>query len=196
LTKLPRPVVVLCAALTAACDIGEHPPSYVIAGPSVLSTGPTQTPYVWDTREELANWIENPVARGPLLLDGTGLDAVIEINRADQAWVARGPDFSPAVTGVRTLRLRYRWRPDNSLPDIATQTAYLTAVFQTTRPIHSFDPTAQAAAQATLTATADWKDIEFRPNQYTPPIDVEYCYVHSLGANRGVLEIDRLELIR
>ena len=24
----------------------------------------------------------------------------------------------------------------------------------------------------------------------------EYCYVHSLGANRGVLEIDRLELIR
>ena len=29
---------------------------------------------------------------------------------ADQAWVARGSDFSPAVTGVRTLRLRYRWR--------------------------------------------------------------------------------------
>ena len=51
----------------------------------------TLTPYVWDTREELANWIENSVARGPLLLDGTGLDAVITNNRADQAWVARGP---------------------------------------------------------------------------------------------------------
>lgn len=78
----------------------------------------------------------------------------------------------------------------------ATQTAYLTAAFQTTRPIHWFDPTAKATAQATLTATEDWKDIEFRPNQYTPPIEVEYCYVHSLGANRGVLEIDRLELVR
>jgi hypothetical protein len=92
--------------------------------------------------------------------------------------------------------LRYRWRPDDSLPATATQTAYLTAVFQTTRPIHSFDPTAQATAQATLTATEDWKEIDFRPNQYTPPIDVEYCYVHSLGANRGVLEIDRLDLVR
>src|SRR4029453_11994748 len=120
MTKLPA-CVVFCAALTTACDIGEQPHSYMIAGPSVLSTGPTLTPYVWDTREELANRIENPVARGPLLLDGTGLDAVIKINRADQAWVARGPDLSPAVTGVRTLGLRYRWRPDSSLPATATQ---------------------------------------------------------------------------
>jgi len=187
--------LLLCAALAAACEIGEHPPAYVIAGPSVLSTGPTLTPYVWDTREELANWIENPVAHGPVVLDGTGVEAVIKIAGVDQTWVARGPDFSPAVTGVRTIRLRYRWRPAPPSPT-STQVAYLTAACQPARPVDSSDPTAQARGQAALGATEDWKEIDFRPTRYTPPIDVEYCYLHSLGANREGLEIDRIELIR
>jgi hypothetical protein len=38
--------------------------------------------------------------------------------------------------------------------------------------------------------------VTLRPSQYTPPIDVSYCYVTSNGANRGVLEIDRIELVR
>jgi hypothetical protein len=34
------------------------------------------------------------------------------------------------------------------------------------------------------------------PGQYTPPIDVRYCYIHAFGANRGVLEIDRIEFVQ
>jgi hypothetical protein len=28
------------------------------------------------------------------------------------------------------------------------------------------------------------------------PWDYSYCYLHSFGANRGVLEIDRIGLVR
>jgi hypothetical protein len=184
------------AILAAGCELGDRPSSYVLAGPSVPTAVPTLSPYVWDTREELANWVENQAARGPLVVEGSGPEALIKIVRADQAWVARGPDLSPTATGIRTLRLRYRWKPDNSLPATATQTAYLNATFQTATPVHSFDPTAQANASATLRAADDWTEITFNPAQYTPPIDVQYCYVHSLGANRGVLEIDRIEFVR
>jgi hypothetical protein len=192
----PTLLLVIIAAVATACEVGNTNAAFVIPGPTVPSRVPTLEPYVWDSRDELANWVENDAAKGPLAVDGSGMEAVIKITRADQQWVARGPDFTPAVTGVRTLRLRYRWRPDSSLPATATQTAYLTAYFQTAAPIHSFDPTAQAAASATLQANDDWSTIEFRPDQYTPPIDVTYCYIHSLGANRGVLEIDRIELVR
>lgn len=187
----------LCAVacLAAGCEVGNRS-EYVIPGPTVPSRVATLEPLVWDTHDELANWVENDVAKGPLAIDGSGAAAVIKITRADQAWVVRGPDFVPAVTDVRTLRLRYRWRPDSTLPATATQTSYLTASFETTRPVLAFDPTAQAAAYATLGATDNWTSIDFRPGQFTPPIEVRYCYIHSLGANRGVLEIDRIELMR
>jgi hypothetical protein len=64
------------------------------------------------------------------------------------------------------------------------------------RPRVELGGTFSAILPATLQATENWREIDFRPNQYTPPIDMAYCYVHSLGANRGVLEIDRLELVR
>jgi len=191
-------VVAAAAAtvVTAGCNADNPGSSYVIPGPTVPTRVPTLEPFVWDTRDELANWVENDAAKGPLAVEGSGAEAMIKITRADQQWVVRGPDFAPAVTGVRTLRLRYRWRPDSSLPATATQTAYVTAYFQPTTPIHPWDPAAQAAASATLQATEDWTSIDFRPAQFTPPIDVTYCYLHSLGANRGVLEIDRIELVR
>jgi hypothetical protein len=188
--------LMIAVCLAAGCEIGDTGPAFVIPGPTVPTRVPTLEPYVWDTRDELLNWVENDAAKGPLAVEGSGAEAVIKITRADQTWVARGPDFAPAVTGVHTLRLRYRWRPDNSLPATATQTSYLTAYFQTTVPVHDFDPTEQAAAHATLQARDDWTTIDFRPGQFTPPIDVTYCYIHSLGANRGILEIDRIELVR
>ena len=59
------------------------------------------------------------------------------------------------------------------------------------------DPTARAHVSSTLSPYDDWTDIALLPQgQFKPPIGVEYCYVHSFGANRGVLEIDRIELVR
>ena len=45
-----------------------------------------------DTGDELAIWMSNPVARGSLALEGSGVEAFIRIDRADREWLLRGPD--------------------------------------------------------------------------------------------------------
>jgi hypothetical protein len=59
------------------------------------------------------------------------------------------------------------------------------------------DPTAQAHVWSNLPPRDDGTDVALLPQgQFKSLIGVEYCYVHSFGANRGVLEIDRIELVR
>lgn len=187
---------ILLAVLTTGCDTGGRPPAFVIPGPAVPSPLPTAPPYVWDTHDELAIWMNNPVARGSLALEGSGADAFIRIDRADREWLLRGPDLTPPAPGVRTLSIRYRWRPAPDLPPTAARTALVTAHFQTTTPVVGYDPNAQGAASSDLEPRIDWTDIALVPGQFKPPIEVAFCYLHSFGANRGVLEIDRLELLR
>jgi hypothetical protein len=181
--------------LPTGCKGPTRPSPFVIPGPTVPSDVPTALPYVWDTRDELAVWVENPVARGSLSVEGSGADGLIRIDRAEREWVLRGPDLTPPVTGVRTLRVRYRWRPDPGLSSVETLTLRATAFFQTTATLQPFYH-GQGAASANLEPQDDWTDISFVPGQFTPPIDVSYCYVYSSGANRGVLEVDRIELVR
>jgi hypothetical protein len=189
-------VSILSAVLAAGCDAGGPAPAFVIPGPTVPSPLPTTAPYVWDSEEELSIWMNNSVTRGSLALVSDGAAAFIRIDRADREWVLRGPDLTPAVGAVRTLRIRYRWRPDPALSASAARTARLTTYFQTPGPVVSYDPIAQAAAIIELQPADDWTDVAFIPGQYKPPIEITYCYLHSLGANRGVIEIDRLELVR
>lgn len=188
--------LILLGMVTAACDSGGRPQAFVIPGPTVPSSLPTLAPYTWDTHEELSVWTTNAVSRGSLAVEGSGAAAFIRIERADREFLLRGPDFAPAVAGVRTLSVRYRWRPDPALPSNASQVIHVTAHFQTTVPFVSYDTTAQAAASGTLQPRDEWTDIALVPGQFRPPIEVAYSYLHSLGGNRGVLEIDRIELVR
>jgi hypothetical protein len=188
--------LILLAALTTGCEAGGRSAAFVIPGPAGPSEVPTALPYLWDTRDELSIWMHNPVARGSLALEGSGLEAFLRIDRADREWLLRGPDFTPPATGVRTLSIRYRWRPDPGLGAGATRTLHVTAHFQTSTPMVAYDPNAQAAASSELQPQDDWTEVTLIPGQFRPPIEVEYCYVHSFGANRGVLEIDRIELVR
>jgi hypothetical protein len=189
-------IVLIGAALATGCEMGARPASYVLPGPTVPSPVPTAAPYAWDTRDELAIWMNNSVARGSLALVGSESEAFIRIDRAELPWVLRGPDLKPAAAGIGTLLIRYRWQPDPSLTPTAARTAFLTVNFETATPVHSYDPTAQAAAHVDLQPRDGWTAVTFTPGQYRPPIDVAYCYVHSQGANRGVLDIDRIELVR
>jgi len=189
-------VLIGCAVLAAGCDAGGRPPAFVIPGPTVPSPLPTTAPYVWDSEEELSIWVNNPVTNGSVALASDGAAAFIRIDQANRTWVLRGPDLAPPVADVRTLRIRYRWRPDSELPASAARTAQVTALFQATGPVVGYDPIAQAAANIALEPALDWTDVEFVPGQYKPPIEITYCYLYSLGANRGVIEIDRLELVR
>jgi hypothetical protein len=186
---------VLLALLAAGCDIGTRPSAVIIPGPAVPNPLPTATPYVWDTRDELAVWIENAVSRGSFSLEGSGAGGFIRIDRPEREWVLRGPDLAPAATGVRTFRLRYRWRPDPSLSPTAARTIRTEARLETTSPLPDY-LNGQAMTSATLEPQTDWTDVTFTSGQITAPLDVLYGYLHSYGANRGVLDIDRLELVR
>ena len=187
--------LIAVAVLTAGCEGATRPSPIIIPGPNVPNPMPSAAPYVWDTRDELAIWVDNAVARGSLAIEGSGAEAFVRIDQPDREWVLRGPDLVPSATGVRTLILRYRWRPDASLSPAAALNFRPYAHFQTTAPLQPFYY-GQATASADIQPATEWTDITFAPSQYTPPIDVSYCYLSSNGANRGVLEIDRIELVR
>jgi hypothetical protein len=196
----PRPsriyfYLIALTTLTMGCEGATQPSAIVIPGPAVPNPQPTVVPYVWDTRDELAIWVDNPVALGPLELVGDGSSAFIRVAQAEREWTLRGPDLTPSATGVLTLLLRYRWRPDPALSPVASRTLRATAYFQTTAPLQPYYY-GQGAASAELIPQDDWTDIKLTPGQFTPPIDVSYCYLHAFGANRGVLDIDRIELVR
>jgi hypothetical protein len=188
--------LIVLAILTAGCDTGRPAP-FVLPGPAVPSPIPIVSPYVWDTRDELAIWMNNRVSRGSFALEGSGSEAFIRVDRADREWVLRGPDLNPAADGIRTVSIRYRWRPDPGLPPTSSLTARVSAYFQTTTPVVAHDPTEQAHMSSNLQPRADWADIALLPQgQFKPPIGVTYCYLHSFDADRGVLDIDRIELVR
>ena len=187
-------VVVILALLTAGCETATRPSAFVIPGPAVPSV-PTAAPYVWDTRDELAIWVENSVSRGNIALDGSGAEGRIRITDATEGWTLRGPDLAPAATGVRTLGMRFRWQPDPTLSPVAARDFIATAYFETTAPLQPFYH-GQGAASGTFKPQTEWTDITLTPGQFTPPIDVLYTYLVCSGANRGVLEIDRIELVR
>ena len=157
--------LIALAVLTTGCEGATRPSAIVIPGPTVPNPVPSEAPYIWDTRDELAIWVENPVTRGSLALEGSGVDALIRIDRAENEWVLRGPDLTPSATGVRTLLLRYRWRPDASLSPAAARNICAAAHFQTTAPLQPFY-FGQATAGADIQPATEWTDITFAPSQY------------------------------
>jgi hypothetical protein len=176
--------------LMAACEAGGPGAAHVIPGPTVPSPIPTISPYRWDTRAELEIWMTNRVSRGPLAIDGVGTDAFIRINPASSDWVLRGPDLDPPARAIRTVRVRYRWIPDPALQPAASRTGPLTAYFE------RFPATAdQPAAHAELSPATEWTERALTPGSFRDPLDVRYVYLGPGGWNRGIFEIDRIELV-
>ena len=108
----------------------------------------------------------------------------------------------PGPTNVPDRVLRAMAQPviDHRGPEFAALSKdvlhRVRGVFQTTGPVVGYDPNAQGAASSNLEPRSDWTDVALVPGQFKPPIEVEFCYLHSFGANRGVLEVDRIELVR
>jgi hypothetical protein len=192
-TKIACAITFLTTAAIACDDIRR--PSSIIAGPAVPSPIPLTTPYVWDTREQLAVWIDNDVSRGHLELVGDGEGAFIRIAHDDLSWVLRGPDITPAAANARGLTIRYRWQQDSDVAARYASTITLTVYFETTVP--DPPPDSQPAAYRSLTPKSDWSILSFSP---PPPMaltsGVRYVYLHSYSVNRGVLDIDRIELVQ
>jgi hypothetical protein len=188
-------LLLLCLAIAAnaGCD-HEVRGSFVIPGPTVPSSIPTAAPFVWDSRDELDVWVHNAVSRGSMTLEGSGPDAFVRLDRPDQEWVLRGPDLSPPATAIRTARLRYRWRLDPTLSAGASRTAYVTVHFDA--PGLPEYQNGQASVTVPLQPSDVFTDGSFTLGQYFQALDVRYVYVSCSGTNRGVFEIDRIEIVR
>ena len=183
----------LAIAATAGCGHDERG-SFVIPGPTVPSSLPTAAPFVWDSRDELDVWVHNAVSRGSMTVEGSGPDAFVRLDQPDKEWVLRGPDLSPPAPGIRTARLRYRWRLDPTLSAGASRTAYVTVHFDALGlPDYQHG---QASTTVPLQPSDAFTDASFTLGPYLPALDVRYVYVSCSGTNRGVFEIDRLELVR
>jgi hypothetical protein len=190
----------MCGALllsSGGCEVGGSGRITVLPGPAVPSPVAANPPYVWDTREELDVWVNNPVTRGPapMSLVGDGPDAVVRIEptpRMDD-WVLRGPDLTSPARSIRGVRIRYRWRPDPALPAGSVLTFTLSASFEAVNPPY---PPQQPIAYAQVQPAQERTDAEFRPGTFRDPVDVRYVYLRPSGSPAGVFEIDRIELVQ
>ena len=185
----------------SACETRPAGSPYVIPGPTGPSQVATETPYVWDTRDELAVWLDNKVSRGPVSASGEGRSAVIRIESGGPplstsdvervAWVLRGPDFETPLTGIRAVRIRYVWTPALRNTSVPVAIPDIYASFEALAPRFALD-------QIRLSA-----DISREPSgemileeRHGAPFAARYVYLHSDGGNRGVLEIDSIALVR
>jgi hypothetical protein len=192
----------LAVTTLAACQAGQgNAVAYIIPGPTGPTPVATITPYVWDTRDELAVWLDSKVSRGPISLSGEGRDAVIRIETnfasvrleggASVQWVLRGPDFDTPVTGVRAVRIIYTWLPALPNTSVPAATPDVTAAFEVPGALPGPD---QRIFRSSIVREPSGEMI--LSDRYVNPFDVRYLYLYSDGGNRGVLEIDSIALIR
>lgn len=182
-------VLVASTVLLTGCELGGPGTPQILAGPTVPSPIPVQAPYIWEGERGLEVWRRNAVSRGPLTLVGVGeAAAFLRVDPATAEWVLRGPDLEPPARGVRTVRIRYRWVPDPRLDPAASLTLSLRALFERVPPVPD-----QPTADADLTPATAWTDFDFLAGNLVTAI--RYVYLHSAGANRGVFDISRIELV-
>jgi hypothetical protein len=190
--RAPRAIlsVLLACTLFSGCEHESGGSVYRIPGPTVPSPLPTLAPYLWDTREELDIWTNNAVSHGPISVEGTGREAVIRVETGSAEWVLRGPDLDPPASAVQTVRLRARWtraRPMNQ-PSSAGVNAH---VWQPGSPVWP------SWWSMSVPSSPDWVDIQFGGRNVTPQSAVGFVNLyHSADDNKGILEIDRIELVQ
>lgn len=104
-------LLMMSALGLAACD-SDQPSPYVIPGPTVPSPIMMTRSYVWDSADELRVWINNSVSRGDFSIRTEGDAVFIRVQLpATGDNRLRGPDLTPPFTGLRAVRVRYRWLP-------------------------------------------------------------------------------------
>jgi hypothetical protein len=101
-------LALVVAVALGGCETSPVAPTYV-PGPPVPSV-PTAAPYVWDSADELASWVNvvSSDAARVVVEDGS---AFLRITIPARAYglPVRSPDLDPPCVGLRNVRLRYRW---------------------------------------------------------------------------------------
>jgi hypothetical protein len=183
------------AGMVAVVGCGAIPDPYVIAGPTAPSRVVTEQPLVWDSREELLDWVSNAVTRGPITVEGEGAAAFIRVKFDFNNYVMRGPDLEPAASGVRGARLRARLRHDRPRPPQSVQSERVELYFEVFNPIV---PSTQVSMTASVLPSDEWQDLTLMPGLYCclQPLTVRYAYIPFRSTTPATLDIDRIELTR
>ncbi len=191
---MSKSLLAFMIATVAAAGCGEVPEPLVIPGPTAPSRTPTEQPLVWDSREELLDWVSNAVTRGPITVEGDGAAAFIRVRLDVNDYVLRGPDLEPPAAGVRGARIRARLRPDRSRPSqAADEEVHL--YFEVIDPVV---PNAQSSLRIGVPSGEEWLDLQLRPALYCclQPLTVRYAYVPFRSTSPATMEIDRIELTK
>jgi hypothetical protein len=185
--------LVIATATAAGCD--DMPEPLVIPGPTAPSRVTTDRPLVWDSREELLDWVANAATRGPITVEGEGAGAFIRVKLDLNDYVMRGPDLVPPAEGVRSARLRVRLRHDRSRPPQAVQTEDFHMYFEVINPDV---PNTQSSMRIGVPPGEEWVDLELKPALYCclQPLTVRYAYVPFRSTSPATMEIDRIELTK
>jgi hypothetical protein len=185
--------LVIAAATAAGC--GDVPEPLVIPGPTAPSRVTTDRPLVWDSREELLDWVANAGTRGPITVEGDGTAAFIRVKLDFNDYVMRGPDLVPLAAGVRGARVRARLRHDRSRPPQAVQTEDVHLYFEVIDPLV---PNTQSSMRVGVPPSEAWLDLELKPALYCclQPLTVRYAYVPFRSTSPATMEIDRIELTK
>ena len=180
------------SVLLAAC--GDVPEPFVVPSPTAPSRVVTAQPLVWDSRDELLDWVANGVTSGPITVEGNGAAAFIRV-KLDFKSLLRGPDLAPPVAGVRAARIRARMRHDRPRIPQWPQTEDVHMYFEVENPV---EPNAQSSMRIRVPPTEEWMDLVLNPalNCCVQPLTVRYAYVPFFPSFPSTLEIDRIELTK
>jgi hypothetical protein len=192
---MSRYLLALVIATAGATGCGDVPEPLVIPGPTAPSRVTTDQPLVWDSREELLEWVANAVTRGPITVEGDGAAAFIRVKLDLNDYVMRGPDLVPLAAGVRGARIRARLRHDRSRPPQAVQTEDVHLYFEIIDPVV---PNTQSSMRVGVPPGEEWLDLELKPALYCclQPLTVRYAYVPFRSTSPATMEIDRIELTK
>jgi len=195
--------VAASAMLAAGCHSAPVAPT-VVPPPPVAAVA-TAVPYTWDSRAELAAWVDNGASRGPATVVGDGTEAVIRVDVNAGDTNLHGPDFDPPLTGVSSARIRYRWL-DRAQDDVLFVEVYLRpATYDQSLNIpHLFSLGGGDISKPPENTSGQWVDQVFTAhNMSTPPYTVRFPTISVTGSGtygpariHGVVEIDSIALIR
>jgi hypothetical protein len=182
-------------ATATAVGCGDVPAPFVIPGPAAPSRITTDRPLVWDSREELLDWVANAGTRGPITVEGDGAAAFIRVTLDLNDSVLRGPDLVPLAADVRGARIRARLRHDRARPSQAVQTEEFHLYFEDANPVL---PNTQSSMRIAVPPSGEWLDLELTPALYCclQPLTVRYAYVPFRSTTPATMEIDRIELTK
>jgi hypothetical protein len=149
---------------------------------------------MWDSRTELADWVDNSITRGPVTLEGDGTAAFLRVRRGATTALLRGPDLPTPAAGVQSARIRVRLRYDFP-PTGFPRTDRFGLTFDVTNPP---TPGVQPHLFATVPPGDDWQELTLLSDAYccTPPFTVRYGYVELFHNQPATLDIDWIAFVQ